>query len=441
MLLSPIFSRTFLSDNHHGNVAAIHYGSKEWLKVNSTIDWATQDNRQWISAGSSHKREHLLFDENSELIQDIKDYAVLKCRSSLTHDIPAILSIVNAVVNELTTEPNKTVREVEAELDNKLRDYILKQNTPTGEPIIITMDELIRNKLLVCRHKALLVASILGELVKRQILPPGIVRQYRSTLVNDAGKAIGAHTWAVFRDQKTNDLWICDPRARYVENVTTHQADVEERFYGRFVIERMMQRLNQLDVTEDKKPNDHFMGYFPRLVAHFNLMSIPAPSPLRRSEPPISFLQDNVHLEYRQIEAGNNRTTRFFKHIGKKCSSKAETRFHQLIRMSDLFKKLSNNTELPNSEKAKILYAYLQTIRMNIADENNTFYSSLAELCNYYINELCSFSLEIGDIGLFTEIELNIATRLEYNQQANDMISGKLIDINNMRFGGEVSMA
>ncbi|MCS5711202.1 hypothetical protein [Candidatus Berkiella aquae] len=408
---SPHLSRSFISDNKHGSAPTYQYNDKEWYKTNSNINWANHPNQQWISLGSSHKREHLLFDEDSIIIQNIKSFAIFKCRPH-THDIPTILATVNDILNQLTQQPGKTDKDVESQLNEQVNQLICKKKLETSdsESPVISIDELITRKLLVCRHKAPLAASILGELVRQNILPPGIVRQYRTSLFDDTGKVTGAHAWATFRDQATNELWMCDPRWKYVQNVSKNASEVMKRKYGELATTMMLHRLDALDDAEFQSQSSE--------SSSSESCSVSA------VEPHIEFLDDNVQDQYQRLKRDSSLATRFLKATGKKISAKYERRLNELTRIQDLFEKMRHNWEMQSSEKANLLYAYLHNVERMIAAEQNTYHSNLTTLCGLYKYQLYRLFKDTPEqLDSFKDIKRPDSPRcVELIQRANQLI-------------------
>lgn len=414
---AAIMGRTFLSNHVHGAAPTITYESEQWLKVNSKIDWVKSTNTQWVSVGSSRDREHIIFNENSEKIRHLKQEAIQQCQDKIGN-IHEILSTVNEIVNQLTDQPKVSRRSVESGLDDLLTNFIRDKklsNHASLESPAITIDELIDEKILVCRHKGLLVASLLAELVRQGILPEGTVRQYRTQL--DTG---GVHTFATYREKSSNELYICDPRWQYVENVSKSADQVAQKGYGINAVQIMVDKLNILD-ENSFRPKQPALILREQAFAKFNIrhhrndgpyaneeekaplqrnvLSVPLAAPnntivqqhpvmIQRPEPIIEFLNDNVFNAYADLKREQNFRVRFMKRLGRPFNDKAENRAIALIRMSDLFQKLRTKNEISVFEKAKILYSYMYNVKERIHQENNRYDSALNILCENYKYDL-----------------------------------------------------
>lgn len=239
---TELVARSTISDYVHGKEDSVSHDGLVWKKVNSTVNWVGQENKHWISLGGSSNRERLFFNENSDIIQKLKEKARIACANK---SIPEVLGIVNTLINSITAREGITSSNVEKMLDGELEQYLSFKKLHTGN-LDVDMDELIKQKILVCRHKGLLAASILGHLVENKVLPAGNVRQYRSTLMKGK-EVIGAHTWAVYRDSTTGNLWMCDPRWRTARNVTTQFEALALKGYGEQALNAMIKRLDQED--------------------------------------------------------------------------------------------------------------------------------------------------------------------------------------------------
>lgn len=410
----PSFTgRTFLSDRKHGSAVTKSFDNKAWRKINAQINWVEANNTTWTSMGSSDTREHLLFDESSPIIEDLKTYVVDQCQH-LKGDVPAILKTVNNVVNMLTKQIGISRREVEAGLDKRLETYIKYKMhiMNSSKSPVITMDELIQHKILVCRHKGPLAACLLAELVRNNILPNGTVRQYRSEIQH--GTHIGVHTWAVYRDKQSNNLWMCDPRWDYVENVTHNATQAAAKGYGTVAINKMITRLNTLDQAEferldalsensDSEDSSYDEVYDPDIDAYSDnniqvetilnafrqqqpLTPIKKPTitVLQETEYNLAFLNDNLQEVYDRIQRENSPTRQFMRNIGKSMSNKGELRVQTIRQLESLLLDMYNNRHLSNFEKALIIYERLHLVQLAVRNEGNRFQSSLDDLCTAY---------------------------------------------------------
>lgn len=448
--------RTVLSYKVHGNATALLFGGKRYRKIHSEINWVEAKNTLWSSVGSSKNREHLLFDENSAFMEGLKELAVERCQH-LRGNIPALLAEVNFLVNLLTFQPGLTRNQVEATLDDKLHAYIdrKKASDQTNDSPYITMNELVRNRILVCRHKAILAACLLAELVKTGILPEGIVRQYRSNIQH--GTHEGVHTWAVYREENSNDLWICDPRWDYVQNVSRSFQAAANQGYGTATIYKMISRLNKLD-------NEEFVGLnlAPRTErpmacnpefedtsydeeydvdadnAEVNLaetiletleqhrqQQYPQ-SRITIEEPPevnLDFLNDNLQAEYERIQRENSLALRFVRGFSKSITHKSERRLQAITELQGLFRNMQENSDLPNEAKAVLIYAHLHNLQLAINAERNTFRSHLADLCMAYKHKLRKLlQNHLMPLAAIAQIEAsNVAISVQTPQQTEPL--------------------
>ncbi|MBS0287693.1 MAG: hypothetical protein JSR17_10375 [Proteobacteria bacterium] len=237
-------ARTFKMQQVHGTDTSERHENKDWTRLSSEIDWVGNRNNLWVSNGCSLNREKLLFDSKSELIQELKARVVERCKGK---SIEETLLIVNESINNLNNMDGKSYEEIEETVDRRLDIYIGQQmmNQLTSTSPMITMESLIEEKLLVCRHKGLLAASLIAHLVEEGILPFGNVRQYRSDLAFGHYKN-GAHSWSVYRNHETGEIWICDPRNQAVFLLPKDTVNAEY-LLGNTTIEDMITRLDELD--------------------------------------------------------------------------------------------------------------------------------------------------------------------------------------------------
>lgn len=230
---------------------------REWHWVHQEMDFASEDKALWVSMGSSSERENLLFDTNSPCIKKIREQAIAQSHGK---SVRAILETISALVDNLTAIEGTPRHIREEELESELDQFLI---TAGGKDV--TMDELIERKFLVCRHKALIAAFLMGELVKEKILPPGEVFHYRSELREEPKQRLaltrrrplkkpptlfhGVHCWANYFELSGNqDLWMCDPRWQSVINVEEEMKTAMMK-YGKPTILNM---LHHLPVTNDK---------------------------------------------------------------------------------------------------------------------------------------------------------------------------------------------
>lgn len=240
-------TRTYLSVLMHGQKESESFQGKDWQVVNSEINWVGNKNTLWVSLGSSYSREKLFFNENLPKIMTLKAKACKACKGKT---IPVILGIVNDLVNKLTAIRNKNLIDTEAWIDERLKNLIIDsrahQQKKQDECVSLSMETLLEERVLVCRHKALIAAALLRELVEKGILPFGRVRQFRDQIIHH--HRVSGHTWVVYRDITTGDLWICDPRLHVVANVNKYFTALEA-MYNRSTLCSMVERLDRQDLA------------------------------------------------------------------------------------------------------------------------------------------------------------------------------------------------
>ncbi|MBN9286868.1 MAG: hypothetical protein BGO43_05060 [Gammaproteobacteria bacterium 39-13] len=283
-----LLERSVISVKMHGDAPEVTYADQNWQVVNSKLNWVNSTHSRWVSLGSTKERERLFFDENSDPVLVIKHKAEHACRGK---DISETLTLVNTLINELTAIEGISDRGVERSLDAKLAQFLIQKRTmlhPDAH-IDVHFDELVEKKILVCRHKGLLAASILAHLVEKGLLPEGCVRQYRSSLkVN--GNYIGAHTWAVYRDSTTGDLWMCDPRWRTAKNVTKEFEDLAQK-YGDPTLSDMIKRLeieDRLFLIEEVVAHEEAKEDKEEKKEEIKVVSLP-PTPVEKKPSPSNF--------------------------------------------------------------------------------------------------------------------------------------------------------
>lgn len=242
--------RTFIAEKVHGVSDTLDYNKIQWKAVKLSVNWAGNPETHFVSLGSSKERERLFIDENTPHIKALKDRVKARCQGGKS--VQDVLSVVNEEINALTLIPGMSDSDVERTLNKRLESFLFIQPKDKEKNINLNLDTLIDQKLLVCRHKAILAASILGTLVDEKILPNGKARQFRANLLEGKSDiAMGAHTWAVYRDSKTSDLWVCDPRWRTAKKVTLPQfAGLRE--YGLTTLQEMVLRTDLEDKIERK---------------------------------------------------------------------------------------------------------------------------------------------------------------------------------------------
>jgi hypothetical protein len=253
-------NRTILSNHHHNFAKMLSHKGAAWQVISTDIDLTQSfQNQKWVSLGSSNSRENLFFDTNTPRLKLMKLHNRNSCRGKSVREI---LEIVARNVDELTSDEVSPRDLIERQLEHKLFSFLEERAKALlpGESLNIEMDELIDKKILVCRHKGLIAAALIADLVQQQILPFGSVRQYRSGLREYGKSQIGAHVWAVFRDFSTGELWHCDPRWLKVREVNREKSTLVADGYGSETIDYMIKRLDELDSFEN------FMNQFDRYL-------------------------------------------------------------------------------------------------------------------------------------------------------------------------------
>lgn len=246
-------NRTILANQYHNFVKKLSHKGMDWEVISSDVDLTQSlQNQNWVSIGSSNFRENLFFDTKSSEMQMMKLHARQSCGGKSVREI---LEIVAHMVDQLTSDGITPRNAIERRIDDKL-DSFLKEKVKAlrpGESLNVEMDELIEKKLLVCRHKGLIAAALIADLVQQQILPFGSVRQYRSGLREYGQSQVGAHVWAVYRNFSTGELWHCDPRWLKVREVNKEKSTLVADGYGSETIDYMIKRLDKLDSFKNFK--------------------------------------------------------------------------------------------------------------------------------------------------------------------------------------------
>ncbi|MBS0285808.1 MAG: hypothetical protein JSR17_00410 [Proteobacteria bacterium] len=234
------FSRSGLSAMVYGYIEYMSFLSQQWHLVTTEVNWVRNGEHRWVSLGSHPTlREKLFFDEHSMAIAELKHQALVLCQGKT---IDQVLKIVCNIINNITRIPGEHVTQTEARIDFELNNFLRLIYTQQNSAPSLLLDDLIKLKLLVCRHKALISCALLRHLTENGILPNGSVRQYRTTLPNGGG-----HTFSVYRDFSSGQLWICDPRNRVVGNL--HEELIRlSQIYTLGVLSDMKLRLDEQDV-------------------------------------------------------------------------------------------------------------------------------------------------------------------------------------------------
>ncbi len=237
------------------------YAGATWIPVALNIDFVSHANTHWVDINSCCE----FFNSQSEIITRLTD-EVVRFHAALyqkrQQECGGFPKLDKEVLNEVCTLTDKlTIPDgmdrdvIEAGLDAALAAELNKLDPNAGIKNIccIQYDELIAKRLLVCRQKGMIAASIIANLVHKQILPEGTVRRYRSDLLLDNDTSPGAHAWAVYRDLTTGDIWIIDPRGQCVQNLSfpfPRDRAALNKIYGKRVIDNMINRMDHEDLMQ-----------------------------------------------------------------------------------------------------------------------------------------------------------------------------------------------
>ena len=250
-LLSTVdlITRTERAEKKHGT-APLYFEQHSWEQVNAEVDFAGKQSARVVSLGVSDGRERLFFNQNAPEIQALAERIAVLCKNK---PVEEVLKIVNIEIDSITTNhphvKGQTREQIEENLDQRLELYLEQRSKGLipGKPknLDVTMEELIKEGILVCSHQGLLAASMMGSLIDKGLLPFGSARQYRSEIQDKSGKTIGAHTWSVYRDATNGDLWVNDPRSALVKKVDANHP--EAIGYGHPAMNKMVKRLALID--------------------------------------------------------------------------------------------------------------------------------------------------------------------------------------------------
>lgn len=211
--------RTRIAEEHHGEVGQSYDGNHRLVSLE--IDFARTKDSKFVSKGASN-RENIQLDKQSKSYIELLNRIKQKCESlEPKQNTKKILEIIIDEINEfnnLKGDAGLTPEQIDAGVDTRLEQFIhdererQRKDNPALMNPVISMDTFMQEGLMVCRHKGLLSAAIMGDLVKEGILPKGSARQYRSGLKEKPSDSIdGAHTWSVFTESD-GTMWMCDPR-------------------------------------------------------------------------------------------------------------------------------------------------------------------------------------------------------------------------------------
>lgn len=235
-----LWPRSIIAQFIHGN-SAIRFRNRQWEQVTTEVNFAETLTDKFVSLGYSSERERLFLDLKSPRFVALCQQIEEKCIGKTTLEI---LSIISNKINQL--QKNKTSDEaMEAQFNRYLTER--KQGRILGKPANgdILIDELMEKGHLLCRHKGILAASIMGRLVHKKILPPGMARQYRSEIQDSKGFNMGVHTWSVYREWQTGNLWILDPHWNLIQKL--NKDFIKANPYGIKAINQMLYRMDKID--------------------------------------------------------------------------------------------------------------------------------------------------------------------------------------------------
>lgn len=246
-----IQSRSTAARIFHGTQEDIAFEGKKWKQVDSRIDFVQNPVTLWVSLGSSKSlREKLFCDANSKTLLLLKNELLEKAKDK---PISQVLQLINYLVRKLNSTDLS-----EKEFSERFKEFMLSKIIDETKQPEIKMEEFIEEKLLYCRHTALIAALLAAYCVDQGFLPPGKVRVYRSNIVENS-KLRSVHGWAVYRENATGILRLFDPQKLVVLNVSKFfkaiaQLDLgkqnqilRESSYGDSTLRDMKKRLDYLD--------------------------------------------------------------------------------------------------------------------------------------------------------------------------------------------------
>lgn len=183
-------------------------GMDSYTILSQTVDFVT-NSAKLLSLDPINKREAILIDPESQMVADIRKE--MKDTS---------LAAVVACVNDYFT--GSAVSNIEATgsyMGSKDRIYT------------IPLDEFLKEKQGLCRHKMPLTALLIAHLIKEGNLPDGSVRQYRGLSIN--GNL--AHTWVVYHDRVHGCHYLIDPLnpSKQIYNLTKECAKARRDYENR----------------------------------------------------------------------------------------------------------------------------------------------------------------------------------------------------------------
>lgn len=278
---------TKVANEYFGRTFSFTYPGETRARVVPQIgvdwDFADRNNiipRYGVSTVANDDCERLFIDQQSPALKNLikrihdeikKQSDINKSKGKGELSVPETLAIVSKIVDETSTKnqkryPRMNRNQIEGRVDADLKDYLEKRKKGLirGRPadLNVTIEELMDEGLMVCRHKGMLAAIVVGVLAHDGILPEGSSRNYRTELHDDRLHITGAHAWAVYREKETGKMWVIDPRWEQVKEVDRatgkmsifdpstgkyKDADSENQGYGHGAVKQMVRRLDKKD--------------------------------------------------------------------------------------------------------------------------------------------------------------------------------------------------
>ncbi|MBS0289631.1 MAG: hypothetical protein JSS07_06315 [Proteobacteria bacterium] len=248
LVLTP---RTVMTQIKHGDLP-ISFNNEVWEQLTHEVNWANEGHtKKYVSMGQSDTRERIFIDANSEYMNKLKkDAEVCKDKS-----IAETLAYINTyIANLLTNNPvnnGKSISILNKDMEKRLSKYIAdrkagllidKNGKQLPNNTDIRIEEFIDAGLMVCRHRVLLAACIIGYLIDQKMLPGGRVYAYRSEVQFANGNNMGAHYWAIYSEQQRSSLWLCDPT--WGQNKELNINNLGTSKYGEAATLDMVKRIN-----------------------------------------------------------------------------------------------------------------------------------------------------------------------------------------------------
>lgn len=214
----------------------LNHNDKKYRVVDSSINFATTDEYRFASlgAGRSALREMAIFN-------------TLGCETHTPLD--SFLNNedkVKQLMAHMSHIP-KAKNFSSAALSCFIKNY---PHSNPGQPPIIPLSVFYKNGLMVCRHRALYLAAIMGNHIKAGNLNHGNVHIYRDSLHEKTkGSAVtGGHGWVVYSDHIDNKIYLLDPMwGKIFDFSNPKDLKQAKETYGRVVIEHMQARIHEYE--------------------------------------------------------------------------------------------------------------------------------------------------------------------------------------------------